>query len=431
MPHDGKTLGINRRTFIKQTGLAGAAFGLSVSGPGFLSKARAADKDRIIVGHPSSLTGPLAGLGEPTEWVTKRAVEAINKDGGIFIKELDKKLPVEIKIVDTQSDPTKSSDVASKLILRDKIDLMLVMFTPDVVNPVTNVCERYEVPCISLGSPAEPWLSGGPYHWSYMAFWSSNSWTDVYIDLWDKIADRTNKVVGGLFPNDPDGNSMAPMFKEKLEAKGYKFIDPGRFPYFTPDYSSIINAFKKNNVDILTASLISPDWTTAWRQCHQAGFKPKMASVGKALLFPSALEALGNEIGHGLTCEIWWSKHHPFKSSLTGEMPKDICEAWEAETGKQWAPPIGFKHAGYELVYDVLTRAGTLDKESLRQAIDATDKDTIIGHIKFDDQHVCETPLVNGQWVKGQKWPYELQIVNNTRHPEIPITAELVFPLPG
>ena len=430
MKKDQTPQGINRRTFIKKVGLAGAAAGASVAVPGFFNAARAAKRDHILIGHPTSLTGPLAGLGEPTDWVTKRAVEAINKDGGIFIKEAGKKLPVKIKIVDTQSDPTKSGDVASKLILRDEVDLMLVMFTPDVVNPVTNMCERYELPCISLGSPAEPWLSGGPYHWSYMAFWSVDTWTNVYIDLWEKVADQTNKVVGGLFPNDTDGKVMVEIFREKLEAKGFKFIDPGRFPYFNPDYSTMINTFRKENVEILTASLISPDLTKAWRQCRQFGYVPKVATIGKALLFPSALEALGPDIGHGLTCEVWWSKHHPYKSSLTGESPMNICDDWEKETGRQWAPPIGFKHAGYELVVDVLKRAGTLDREALRQAIGETNLDTIIGPIKFDDQHVCETPLVNGQWVKSDKWPYELELIYNKRYPEIPVTAEMIFPLP-
>jgi branched-chain amino acid transport system substrate-binding protein len=429
MKKDEGRKGMNRRTFIKHAGTVGLAAGASLSIPGFVTKARAA-RDHILVGHPSSLTGPLAGLGEPTAWVTKRAVEAINKDGGIYVKEAGKKLPVKIKVVDTQSDPTKSGDVASKLILRDKIDLMLVMFTPDVVNPVTNMCERYETPCIALGSPAEPWLSGGPYHWSYMAFWSVESWTNLYLELWDKVADKTNKTVGCLFPNDTDGKIMAEVFNKRLTEKGYKFVDPGRFPYFNPDYSNMINTFRKEKVEILTASLISPDLTKAWRQCHQLGYLPKMATIGKALLFPSALEATGKTLGHGLTCEVWWSKHHPFKSSLSGETPMDICNSWENEIKRQWAPPIGFKHAGYELVKDVLTRAGTLDKEALRQAIGSTNIDTIIGPIKFQENHVCETPLVNGQWVTSKKWPYELQIVYNKQHPEIPTTADLIFPLP-
>ena len=47
-----------------------------------------------------------------------------------------------------------------------------------------------------------------------------------------------------------------------------------------------------------------------------AGLPPKVASVGKALLFPSAVEALGKD-GAGMSTELWWSPFHPYRSSLT------------------------------------------------------------------------------------------------------------------
>ncbi len=68
---------------------------------------------------------------------------------------------MKIKVVDTESDPTKAAEVSSKLILKDEVDLMVVLHTPDVVNPVSAMCERYRTPCISLdrllkrGSPAD------------------------------------------------------------------------------------------------------------------------------------------------------------------------------------------------------------------------------------------------------------------------------------
>ncbi len=421
--------GITRRDFVKKVGKGAAAISVASWAPALIGSVKAAPRDHILIGHPSSLTGPLAGLGEPTKWVTDRVLKDINKDGGIYIKEVGKKLPVQVKIVDTESDPGKSAEVASRLILHDKIDLMLVMYTPDVVNPVTAICERSEMPCVALGAPVEAWLTGGPYKWSYQAFWTVDTLTDLFIGIWDLEAGRTNKVVGGLWPNDADGTSWAKVMPEKLGPKGYKVIDPGRFPYFTKDFTSQINLFKEAKVDILTGTLISPDWTTAWRQCHTNGFFPKIATIAKALLFPSALEALG-DIAQGLTTEVWWSKYHPYKSSLTGEMPKELCDAWEKETGRQWTPSIGFKHGGYEMALDVLKRAQSLEKNSLREAIGKMNLDTIIGHIQFNEKHYSETPLVGGQWVKGKKWPWELELIYSGKHPEIRPTAKMIFPLP-
>ena len=421
---------ISRREFMKKVGKSTLALGAASVLPGLAKSTAAANRDYILIGHPSSLTGPLAGLGEPTQWVTDRVLKEINKDGGIYIKEAGKKLPVKVRIVDTESNPNKSAEVASRLIMHDKIDLMLVMYTPDVVNPVSAICERSQMPCVALGAPVEAWLTGGPYHWTYQSFWTIDTLTDLFIGIWDLEAGKTDKVVGGLWPNDADGIGWAKIMPQKLGPKGYKVIDPGRFPYFTKDFSSQINVFKKEKVDILTGTMIPPDWTTAWRECHQMGFVPKIATIAKALLFPTALEAIGTDIPNGLTTEVWWSRYHPFKSSLTGETPAALCDAWERETQRQWSPPIGFKHGGYEIAFDVLKRAQSLDKEALRLATENTDLDSIIGHIQFNKQHYCETPLVGGQWVKGKKWPWELELIYSGKHPNIKPTAQMVFPLP-
>ncbi|MBW1801451.1 MAG: ABC transporter substrate-binding protein, partial [Deltaproteobacteria bacterium] len=90
--------------------------------------------------------------------------------------------------------------------------------------------------------------------------------------------------MGGLWPNDPDGAVFSESFKKIGPKRGYKVIDPGRFPYFNKDFSSFISMFRKEKVDIITGVLIAPDWTTAWKQFHQQGFVPKIASIAKACL---------------------------------------------------------------------------------------------------------------------------------------------------
>jgi branched-chain amino acid transport system substrate-binding protein len=132
----------------------------------------------------------------------------------------------------------------------------------------------------------------------------------------------------------------------------------------------------------------------------------------------------------GLSCEVWWSEHHPYSSSLTNETAKALCQARTKETGRQWTQPIGFKHAGVEIIYDVLTRAGNLDKTKVLEALKSTDLKTIVGPIRFNDLHYSETPLVGGQWQKGANWPCELEITYSNI-PEIKTTKELIFPLPS
>ncbi len=415
---------------MKKVGKTAAAVGVASVVPSFAKPAKAADRDYVLIGYTDPSTGPLAGLGAATPWVNERVTKAVEKLGGVHIKEAGKKLPVKFKVVDTESSPTKAADVASRLILNDKVDLMLTMYTPDVVNPVSAVCERYQMPCVGVGCPIDPWLEGGPYKWSFLAHFSVDGITNLFIGMWDEIAAKTNKVIGVLFPNDADGIIWTKVFNTKLPAKGYKMVDPGRFPFGTRDFSAQIEVFKKEKVEILTAVLIAPDWATAWKQMHQQVFKPKVATIAKALLFPADMEALGGDLANGLTTEIWWSRYHPYKSSLTGETPMELCNAWTKETGKQWNKPVGLTYGGYEIAFDVMKRAQTLDKDKIRDAIAKTDLMTVFGPIKFNEKHYCEIPLVGGQWVKGKGVPWDLEIVYNKNNPKLPKTAEMIFPLP-
>lgn len=418
--------GVTRREFIRAS-IAGAATAATVvSGfPAFARQAHAAGRDHILVGFCNPSTGPLAAFGESSPFIDNRALAEINRDGGIFIKKLNRKLPVRLKMLDAESDPTKAAELAARLILNEQVDLMIALHAPNMVNPVSATCERFETPCIALDCPLEPWLEGGPYKWTYHAFWSvSDDLFPVCHGLWSKLP--TNKVVGLIANNDPDGISFTGAFKKMLPPKGYKIVDPGTFPYGTQDFTALISTWKKENVEILFGNVIPPDFVNCWRQCRQMGFVPKIAFISRAVLFPSAVEALGDDLAQGLTSELWWSPRHPFASSLTGETARGLCDAYTKETGKQWTQPIGFTHAAYEILADTLRRASSLDKQEIRHALAATDLKTIVGPIKYNRENYSRTPLVGGQWVKGDRFPWKLNVVYDQEHPEIGLTGDLV-----
>ena len=73
----------------------------------------------------------MAQFTQTIKFIESQALPAINKDGGIYIEEYKKKLPVKIIWADSESNPTKASEVASKLVLTDKVDLLVGAWTPD------------------------------------------------------------------------------------------------------------------------------------------------------------------------------------------------------------------------------------------------------------------------------------------------------------
>jgi branched-chain amino acid transport system substrate-binding protein len=385
---------LNRRAFIQNTAAAAAA----------VTSTTLWAADTIRIGFVTPLTGPLALFGEADKWTVDQMKQAF-KDG---ISVAGKKYSVEILIKDSQSNPNRAAEVASDLILKDKITLMVVSSTPETTNPVSDVCELNEMPCISSVCPWQPWFfgrKGDPakgFNWTHHFFWGLEDVIGNFTNGWKSV--KTNKKVGGLFPNDGDGNAWgdkAVGFPKPLADMGFTLNDPGRYQNGTQDFSAQIAAFKKDGIEIVTGVMIPPDAKTFLTQAKQQGFNPKVITLGKALLFPVGIEALG-DLGAGLSTEVWWSPSHPFTSSLTKQSAKDLAGAYEKSSSKQWTQPIGFAHALFEVAADAIKWGGP-------------------GPFK----NVSKTPLVLGQWVKGTKFKYDLVIVNNETSKNIPAGGTL------
>jgi branched-chain amino acid transport system substrate-binding protein len=217
-----------------------------------------------------------------------------------------------------------------------------------------------------------------------------------------------------------------------LEKGGYRLTDPGRYQNLTDNFSAQIAAFKGASCEIITGVVLPPDFTTFWKQALQQGFRPKVASIGKAILFPVAVEALGRD-GHNLSSEVWWSPSHPFKSSLTGATAKALADGYESATRKQWTQPIGFVHALFEVAVDVLGRTQQRDAKGFAKAIAETNLDTVVGKVQwsganlppFAQKNVAKTPLVGGQWRVKDGNKYDIVITDNRTAPAIPVAGRM------
>lgn len=414
----------SRRGFM----MAGVA---SLAAPAILRSTRAyAATPTLKVGLVGPRTGPLASFTEADDYV----LEAITKSFAGGIENNGKTWNIEIISKDSQSNPNRAAEVAADLILSDGVDIILAASTPDTVNPVADQAEINEIPCITTDCPWQPYffgrngVPGQGFQSTYHFFWGLEDVIGAFLDMWGSTGIAKN--VGGLFPNDADGNAWGDAengLPKPLAAAGYTLTDPGRYQPLSDDFSNQIAAFKAAGCEIITGNMIPPDFATFWAQCAQQGFSPKIVTIGKALLFPSAIDSLGAR-GDGLSSEVWWSPHHPFASSLTGASAKDLAMGYTAATGRPWTQPIGFKHALFEVVADVIKRADDLeDASAITSAIATTQLDTIVGPIDWATgpiNNVTKTPLVAGQWQReGDK--FDLKIVANSAAPSIPKTGEM------
>jgi branched-chain amino acid transport system substrate-binding protein len=430
-------LGISRRQFVQTSAGVVAAGAL-------LGKKAFASSRPLKIGLVSPKTGPLAPLAEFDAFVVDEIRKVVQ--GGIQSGGATR--PVDILVRDSQSNSNRAAEVAAELIKSDQVDLMLAASTPNTVNPVADQCEINHVPCVSTDCPWQVFFfgrGGKPakgFDWTYHFFWGTEAQSQVVCNMFEDVP--TNKVVGLLLGDDADGIIIADPVKgcpPAFEARGLKIFDSGRFQLDTTDFSAQIAAFKNANAELLFGVLPLPTFSNFWAQAAQQGFKPKVATIGKALSSPSAVDSLGAR-GKDLTSPLNWSPAYPFNSSLTGQSAAQLCDAYEEVTKKQWSPVLGPGHTLFEVAIDVFKRAQNPESAaSVIEAVRTTKLNTITGPIqwlgtppnqwtKIPVKNACTTPLVGGQWVPGKKWMYDFVVVDNKTYPLIPAQHKVV-PLPA
>ena len=384
------------------------------------SAAAATESGRPIkIGDVTPITGMLAAFATADKWWVEHAKAAIPQ--GIVAGD-GKQHMVEVTLVDCQSDTNRAAQVAADLINNSKVDLISASGAPDTANPVADTAEAYGTPCLCSFVPWQAFWYGRNvdpskgFKWTYSNSLGFEQVISVFLDMYNQVPN--NHVIGLLFGNDADGQSFtAPTGPlGMLTDQGYKRIQPSLYTIGSEDFTEQISEFKKAGCDVICGNANPPDWTNFWKQAVQQGLRPKCVSVGKALLFPQTVEAIG-AVAYGSLAEVGWHPTWPFKDTLTGMTCEQLAAEFEQKEGQQWNATIPM-YGKFEWAIDVFKRTPNIDdKEAILQAITTTNMLTCWGPLNFTEpvdpkgmhvvKNVYKTPYGGGQWRKGTKNPWD------------------------
>ena len=413
-------------------GIAGAA-GLAMLAP---TLARAQGADTLKVGFISPRTGPLGSFGEGDGYVLELARKALAN--GLVIG--GKTYKVELLDRDTQSDPSRASQLAKNLINNDKIDLMLTTSTPEVVNPVSDACEAAGVPCLATVMPWEAFYFGrgakpgqpSPFKWTYLFSFGVSNFVKSYVSQWGAVPN--NKKVAALLPNDADGNAIRAAMLPELTKAGFTVVDGGPYETGTTDFSAQIAKFKAEKCEILMTFPIPPDFATFWRQAAQQGLAKtmKVVQTAKTGLFASTIEILG-PLGFNISVAAYWHKDFPYKSALTGVSGAQLADGYEKVANKQWNQQLGASLSLLDAgVAALKASSNPKDKAAVAKALAGLQTTTMMGKLDFTNgpvANVSPTNMIGAQWVKaapGAKFKYDYVLTENAADATVPVSRKLV-----
>jgi branched-chain amino acid transport system substrate-binding protein len=413
----------------------------TTAGSSSSSSTGASSSGEITIGWIHPLTGSLAGFGAPDNFVMQQIAATSQYKNGIKIGSTTYK--INLKSYDTQSSVTQAGNLAKQAIEADKVDLLFASSTPETVNAVASQANTLGTPLICSNVPWESYygnLKGNPQKptlkpkYSVMYFLGAEHLVGCFIPMWNRIGKTygNNHIVAATFPNDADGNAFRAVFPPIAKGAGYNIDLSAAYTDGLQNYSSMISQFKSSKADFFTNVPLPPDFAVMWKQAVQQGFKPKLATVAKVLLFPDDAYALGSLVENVAT-DAWWVPSLPWTSSFTGQTCQQLADAYTTATGKQPNQNIS-NYTLFEIAYKALSSVNNPhDHEEVAAALyNVTLPDAVAGPIDFTSSKnpapgVAITPPVGIQWqvVKGSKYQLDAVVVDNTLQPNAKVTGDL------
>ncbi len=373
-------------------------------------------KDKIVIGTAISLSGPYApGAGMTQIPNYKMWVEEVNAGGGIYVKEYGKKLPVELIIYDDKSDIGTAVKLVEKLILEDKVDLLLPPWGTAMHFAVAPVANKYGYPLIgpTISSEKLRELSDKiPYFFGIL-----NMPREQGTALADLVVELGPKKVALIYVADAYGIEWANVVSPALKEKGIKPIIEKSYPLGSKDLSPLLKEIKAAKADALLGMSYPGDTFLITTQSQTLKLNPDLFYLGVGVAFPVYRDKFGAAVVEGVMGAGAWNPNVPYPGAK--EYFDRHVKKWNKEPDR-WAS--AFAYASLQILEQAIEKTGSLDRKKLRDAIANTTFPTVIGPVKFEGGFNIQAPGEIGQWQNGE---FEVVAGKDKR------TAKPIYPKPA
>lgn len=346
-------------------------FAALLAGAVMASPAFAADPIKIGVSQP--LTGPVAAAGNYVANGARLAAEHINSQGGVLGRQL------ELVIEDNKSNPREAVNSAEKLILRDKVPVLMGAWGSTFTLATMPKLEEYGVPMVvETASSSKITTAGNP--WVFRISPTSQMEALAFSKKLDTF-DPPIKKVDFLSVNNDWGLGAAQAFKAILEEKG---IEIGRTETMTPDATDLsaqLTALKQSGGDTLILTSGVEQLTLGIRQAAEQRLPQRIVTSGGS--FPEPLLATPGPKGYVSTHLLFFSPW-TVENAKYADIARTYVDAWNKKDLPFSGLTEGFR--GYDAILTIaqaIEKAGKADPEAIRDALWTVQVKGVNGDIAF------------------------------------------------
>ncbi|OLC35789.1 MAG: hypothetical protein AUH81_09395 [Candidatus Rokubacteria bacterium 13_1_40CM_4_69_5] len=380
--------------------LLALGIGLSLALP-----AEAQRPDRVKIGGTVAVTGRFSSDWGPGIIEFMKGWERlVNAEGGVFVREYNAKLPIELVLYDDESSPEKSVELYEKLAAVDKVQFFIGPGSSPITLRASTVAERLKIPMI-LVEANSPIIYARGFQWIAGVDRPAQYWSIPYFDLLKELRDKgvaNYRTIAFLIEDHPHTKDIAEGSVELAKKAGLEVVATESVPFQTSDFSAVIAKFKQLSPDIVSSSGWTPTSVPFVKQANELGLKPRELHV--IHLVPEFAQQTGLKLAEGVTGETHIARKHLDQRYLTILKQLNVGDPYGF---KSLVLPI--RYLALETMRRGIEAAGTLDREKFMAALRTLQFDTLHGPHRFNYNVKLGNRVLNGM---GEKYLYAGQFQN-------------------
>jgi branched-chain amino acid transport system substrate-binding protein len=360
---------------------------------GAMPAAEAQEPKSIRIGWAISKTGPFAAGAAVTTLPNYQVwVKDVNDAGGIMLKSIGKKVPIEVIEYDDRSNSEEMIKAVERLATQDKVDLILPPWSTGLNLAAAPVFHRLGYPQLAVTANSNQSVELSK-RWPGLTFWLGmpSELVDGLVETLGKLK-KEGKIgdkLAMISVADQFGIEQSKAAREGFKKGGFNLVYDKSYPFGSQDMQPVLKEAQAVSPDALIAFSYPPDTFAITDQSKVIGFNPKVFFVGVGTAFPMYKGKFGPSAegvmgigGSNANLEgiKWYIKHH---KEVIGREPD------------RWASPITY--ASLQVLQQAIERVGKIDRPAIIKEINEGSYDTIIGKVKLENGQNKNIWAV-GQW---------------------------------
>jgi branched-chain amino acid transport system substrate-binding protein len=338
----------------------------------------ASAEDVIRFGAPLPITGALAPEAVKQQQGYDLWAEQANKAGGISVG--GKKYKVEIVYADYQSNTPRAVQSTEQMIAQDNVNFMFGPFGSGAAKAASTVSEKYKMPTLAATASSSQVYDQG-YKYLFGTFTPNDTLTTPLTKIIKtKVPDV--KKVAILARNDLFPLAIAQEMEKSAKAEGYEVVYFEKYAIGTLDHSAALSAIKALAPQWIFVTGYTNDLLLIRKQMVDQQMKAPVVTMIAGPAYQEFIDALG-PAAENVSSAAWWHPAEQYDGKDIFGTTANFVKLFKAKYNSE--PDYGQASAALcgALFQIAIEKAGSLDRDKVRDELAKLDVVTFFGPVKF------------------------------------------------